>query len=134
ISRTVPSPSGQSTLMHSSSSGARSRMEWRGPLPRWGDVLCSIRLVLRTQALQRRRLRGGVLCRRFFRAAEKIDTQETALEGSAKRRPVALALVGGKCGADRGHFGIQIVEKMQHQRLGEHGKFWRTKRILSMMA
>src|SRR5467141_3544636 len=42
MSRTVPSPSGQSTLMHSSSSGARSRMEWRGPLPRWGDALCSI--------------------------------------------------------------------------------------------
>src|SRR6266404_831992 len=240
MSRTVPSPSGQSTLMHSSSSGARSRMEWRGPLPRWGDALCSIiwrallpgsgqtgrartrslrcylvnrfvagfsarrlsprgnapgtcpspcyalqgrrippplqggsihtetqgvalglrpaalsapeskvrkfeftsletwlfmiwLLVLRTQALQWRR-RGGSILRRFFRAAEKIDTQETALEGAAKRRPVALAFVGSKRGADRSHLGIQIVKVVQHQRLTEHGKFWRTKRILPMMA
>src|SRR6266478_1450938 len=251
MSRTVPSPSGQSTLMHSSSSGARSRMEWRGPLPRWGDALCSIiwrallpgsgqtrrartrslrcylvnrfvagfsarrlshddaptarsipargnapgtcpspcyalqgrrippplqggsihtetqgvalglrpaalsapesklrkseftsletwplvrrLLILRTQALQWRRL-GGSILRRFFRAAEKIDTQETALEGTAKRRPVALAFIGSKRGADRSHLGIQIVEVVQHQRLTEHGKFWRTKRVLPVMA
>src|SRR5882762_1330572 len=91
------------------------------------------RLILRTQTLERR-LRWNILGCRFFRMAKKIDAEETALEGAAKCRPVALARSGSERGADRGHLGIQIVEVMQHQRFAEHGKFWRTKRVLSVMA
>jgi len=58
---------------------------------------------------------------------EKIDTQETAFEGAAKRRPVASPLSEASAERNRSHLGIQIVEVVQHQRLAEHGKFWRTK-------
>src|ERR1700688_3723640 len=106
MSRTVPSPIGQRALMHSSSSGARSRIECRGPtrgLPMsltvslTGGPLGAIGLFPPARKLRPIGLQWSFgIRRRDFIALllEEIGAQNAALQGAIVRRPISLP-VGG---------------------------------------
>src|SRR5712692_2488875 len=136
MSRTVPSPSGQSALMHSSSSGAKSKMECRGPRPRFDKGKESTPLPLCTRTLQSvpRNFWRSILGLRFFRAPEQINAEESPLQRRTICRPVAFARGRSQGGTDRAHLGIQIVQIVKHQGFAEHGKLGRTKFVLPVMA
>src|SRR5580704_8328092 len=135
MSRTVPSPKGQSTLRHSSSSGARSRIECRGPAPRDGPapsmwLFFSIR---RTPPSGCRLSCGVFFLGRARTGKEAIGAQEAPFKSPAECRPIPFSLIGIERGADRAHLGIEVVQIMQQQGFAEHGKLRRTKFILPVM-
>src|ERR1700691_6169172 len=132
MSRTVPWPMGHRTLRHSSSSGARSRIEWRGPAGWLCSALCPEARSVLSEALfisigvasaSRRNIgRGAFIGRRVGTGEETIRAQQAAIQSAAKRRPIPFSLIGIEGQADRAHLGIEIVKIMEQQGFAEHGQ------------
>src|SRR5580765_5012792 len=125
---------GHKTLRHSNSSGARSRIECRGPAAREGVARSIWLFVSHYRSTARHSFWFGFSFGRRRRTGEEaVGSEHAAFQGAVEGRPVPYSLIGSEGRTHCGHLGIEVVQIMEHQGFAEHRQLGRTEFIFSMM-